>query len=819
MPRSIRNYHRTCKFERLERRALLDGNSLVSIANAKADADDDALATPSAASQGGGSVADVLPDLIALASASNDWIHGWSLDTAEQPGHTLLRLTTAVGNAGDGAMEIRGGAVLPSGSQEVYQRIYNDMGGFRDVLAGTFTHHPGHGHTHFDGFAQYHLREVTAGNGVGDIVVSGDKTSFCLLDTEEFEPSAGPAEYETCTTTRQGISSGWADIYDQSLPDQWIDITSVADGTYWLEVVVDPDNHILEANESNNAERILIELGGGSGLGDRFEENNTPETATDLGFVGDRSEADLSIHQTGDTDYFQIRAADDGTIDISIFFSHSLGDIDMGVYDGNFTFVDESTSTSNMENIVLSVLAGETYYIEVYAFSGDTNPNYELEIDGPGSGSLADVFEPNDTFGTAYDLGVMGEFSASGLSIHASGNDDYYLITAAETGDIDIDLFFSHDSGDIDLEVYDENQSLVDDSTSSNDTEHVTIAAIQGETYYLRVYGFEGETNPEYELTIGGLEPGGDAFEPNNSFTAAYDLGIVGDFSASGLSIHAPGNEDYYKITAADDGNIEILISFLHAQGDIDLAVFSASETLVASSDSTTDDEFVSIAAMRGETYYVNVYGFGDDINPAYEMTITGPPLPLQGDYNSDGSVDAADYVIWRKTLNSNVTPHTGADGDGDGAVDQDDYGVWTANFGDTATTGSGSSIARGTADADLAVVEERIMHSPVPLTDAALALSGSSTLVAKQKVNTGTKSAAISIRDQFSDELLLAQRHLSPQRDGREDGSLTMIGLPDSSAEADEQSSGSVLTVIDSAFDAFVGVRRQSLPSESESR
>jgi hypothetical protein len=62
-------------------------------------------------------------------------------------------------------------------------------------------------------------------------------------------------------------------------------------------------------------------------------------------------------------------------------------------------------------------------------------------------------------------------------------------------------------------------------------------------------------------------------------------------------------------------------------------------------------------------------------------------PIPLAGDYNSNGSVDAADFVVWRKTLNSSVDLR--ADGDGDGVIDQDDYAVWRANFGKVAAAAS----------------------------------------------------------------------------------------------------------------------------------
>jgi hypothetical protein len=69
-------------------------------------------------------------------------------------------------------------------------------------------------------------------------------------------------------------------------------------------------------------------------------------------------------------------------------------------------------------------------------------------------------------------------------------------------------------------------------------------------------------------------------------------------------------------------------------------------------------------------------------------------------DYNHNGVVDAADYVVWRKNLNATGTPGTVA-GDGtstdllgvpDGHVDQFDYNFWRSRFGNP--SGSGTAIS-----------------------------------------------------------------------------------------------------------------------------
>jgi hypothetical protein len=56
----------------------------------------------------------------------------------------------------------------------------------------------------------------------------------------------------------------------------------------------------------------------------------------------------------------------------------------------------------------------------------------------------------------------------------------------------------------------------------------------------------------------------------------------------------------------------------------------------------------------------------------------TGPPPAALGDFNADGSINAADYIVWRKT-------------DGTPAG----YKLWQANFG---PSGAGSDIGSATA-------------------------------------------------------------------------------------------------------------------------
>jgi endoglucanase len=65
----------------------------------------------------------------------------------------------------------------------------------------------------------------------------------------------------------------------------------------------------------------------------------------------------------------------------------------------------------------------------------------------------------------------------------------------------------------------------------------------------------------------------------------------------------------------------------------------------------------------------------------------------LAGDFNFDGTVDAADFTVWRDSLGQ-TGAGLNADANIDGLIDDLDYAVWKANFGGSLAGAGGNSAA-----------------------------------------------------------------------------------------------------------------------------
>jgi hypothetical protein len=239
----------------------------------------------------------LLPNLVA------DPPDGATLVTSstEAGARLLLRFNGYLHNAGPGALDIRGSRAAPKAAgidanelteevesnkrreqslppaleqelatpaMSVSQRLFTTNEGnpsvsgqyierahYEEPSAGemVYSNADGHHHWHLQRVAKYSLWNA----GKSAEVAPSQKVGFCLDDSQHVEAGKGPstAVYANdmppypgfcrrfrpdSTSVYEGISPGWRDVYERELAWQWVDVSDVLPGEYWLREDVDP---------------------------------------------------------------------------------------------------------------------------------------------------------------------------------------------------------------------------------------------------------------------------------------------------------------------------------------------------------------------------------------------------------------------------------------------------------------------------------------------------------------------------------------------------------------------------------------------------
>jgi hypothetical protein len=212
-------------------------------------------------------MAELLPDLRTLKGKYGRYRFLIDVKIAREGGRTVLRFSNAIANYGKGPLEVTGDLDderEAAGVRKVraYQAILQTDGSRKRRRAGDFIYdaHPDHDHWHYGGFSAYRLKR---GNNV---VIESRKQAFCLVDIAHTRPALprSPAQrwYAPggCEALRMGISVGWADVYERELHGQFVDLTDVESGTYWLESETNPDGALRERRAGNNRARVRIRI-------------------------------------------------------------------------------------------------------------------------------------------------------------------------------------------------------------------------------------------------------------------------------------------------------------------------------------------------------------------------------------------------------------------------------------------------------------------------------------------------------------------------------------------------------------------------------
>lgn len=244
------------------------------------------------------------------------------------------------------------------------------------------------------------------------------------------------------------------------------------------------------------------------------------------------------------------------------------------------------------------------------------------------SALVDDRFEENDTFATAANLGAVAGTTTVGSLVQADANDWYKFTTSGRsTSANSVRLTFTHAQGDLDVELYNASGALLGRSQGTTNSEALSLANRAAGTYYVRVYGYRGATNPTYSLTLN--TPGtttpvtDDAFEDNDTLATAKDLGALTTLKSQTGLVMADAN-DYFKFSMAGAGTTSdyVAINLQNAQGDLDLELYNSAGQRVGISNGTGGREQISLNGLAAGTYSVRVYGYNGARNPSYSLEI-----------------------------------------------------------------------------------------------------------------------------------------------------------------------------------------------------
>ncbi|MCA2215675.1 lysyl oxidase family protein [Jidongwangia harbinensis] len=206
------------------------------------------------------------PDLRSLPA------HGIEL-AKEDDGKWYVSFGATVWNGGNSPLRVDGFRRTGTELMDAYQYFFDANGKeVGSVEAGTMEWDPqeGHNHWHFTDFAQYNLLNADKSQAV-----RSGKEAFCLVNTDAVDYTLPNAKWRpentdlysscganTAVAVREVLDVGSGDTYTQNLPGQSFEVTDLPNGTYFVEVLANPDNKLAELNTKNNSALRKIILGG-----------------------------------------------------------------------------------------------------------------------------------------------------------------------------------------------------------------------------------------------------------------------------------------------------------------------------------------------------------------------------------------------------------------------------------------------------------------------------------------------------------------------------------------------------------------------------
>ena len=217
-----------------------------------------------------GPPAAALPDLVPLPSWGISAVHD------RRSGQDVLAFNATVWVGGNSPLDVEGFRSNGSPVMKAYQYFWRNGHVVGRARAGTmgFDSQHGHDHWHFEQFARYQLLDAAK-----TLAVRSHKVGFCIAPSDPVNllaphavwqpPSIGFGDFTcgspTALWVQEMMPVGWGDTYTQFVAGQAFNITSVPNGTYYVEVIANPQHVLYESNTRNDVSLRKVILGGTPG--------------------------------------------------------------------------------------------------------------------------------------------------------------------------------------------------------------------------------------------------------------------------------------------------------------------------------------------------------------------------------------------------------------------------------------------------------------------------------------------------------------------------------------------------------------------------
>jgi hypothetical protein len=388
-------------------------------------------------------------------------------------------------------------------------------------------------------------------------------------------------------------------------------------------------------------------------------------------------------------------------------------DLDSETYEYN---VDNASSgTLNLRNNIgsdskdmwlmeVEAGVGDTFYMDTYlepAESTDFSWKLGAGNDWNAETSWLPSTVPNANNHTATFAGkinadstVYTNSAVTARQIVFDNSDNLYNI--AGTGQVVLD---NVDAGNAAIDVLAGTHQFQTMVSLLRDSDVTTAAAVEGESE-AGVLSFDGPValnGNTLNITAGSTvninhaEVGAASGTVSNSGTlGGTDMNAInGDLTNNadgtlGINIGGTGQYDFDSFQVAGTADLAGSLSVELADG----FTLSGNESFEVLTAGSLVNNGISLSGP-------NAADFTLDVNTAtgvVTLSAGGGGGGLAGDFNNNGTVDAADFTVWRDSLGAQDESALMGNGDGSGVIDEGDYALWFANFGNSSGSGSGSS-------------------------------------------------------------------------------------------------------------------------------